>query len=127
MNQYARLNALRRDLYYDHWGHKDSPYTWDGIDPAELAIEYNCSEKEVKKVMASIAQQHPNPKKSKEKKLAEAAPNNGDCRSCGAPIVWIDKHPCDPAIVKGVSADGSIQSVRISHFATCPDADKWRK
>lgn len=40
------------------------------------------------------------------------------CRSCGAPITWVKTEsgkwmPLDP--------DGT------SHFATCPDAAKWRK
>lgn len=44
--------------------------------------------------------------------------NLGRCRSCRAPIQWCRHHvsarsaPFDP--------DGT------SHFATCPDAPKWR-
>ena len=76
------------------------------------------------------------------------------CRSCGADIIWIitktgRKMPCnaepiffDLADMKGegvktfVKDDGTIaigienpegQEVGyISHFATCPEADKWR-
>jgi hypothetical protein len=41
------------------------------------------------------------------------------CRSCGADVVWITttlgrKMPVDPGTGE-------------SHFATCPQADKWRK
>jgi hypothetical protein len=40
------------------------------------------------------------------------------CRSCGAPILWCvtlnDRNA-------PINADGT------SHFATCPDADSWRR
>lgn len=45
--------------------------------------------------------------------------NAGKCRSCGAPVGWArhsvtwKKAPFDP--------DGT------SHFATCPDAQTWRR
>lgn len=46
-------------------------------------------------------------------------PEPATCRSCGAAIRWVvalvsrKRSPIDP--------DGT------SHFATCPDADRWRK
>jgi hypothetical protein len=47
----------------------------------------------------------------------------GKCRSCGVPIVWEvsakgHKMPMNPDPVDGK---------RISHFATCPQANTWRK
>jgi len=40
------------------------------------------------------------------------------CRSCGAPIEWVKT---DAGKWMPVDPDGT------SHFATCPDAEKWRK
>lgn len=53
------------------------------------------------------------------------------CRSCHAEIVWLktktDKLiPVDKATVK--EGDTNYDSTRhVSHFATCKDANKWRK
>ena len=124
---HPRLDALRRELHYNHWQHA---YNWNQITEQviiALAVEHNCSKKDVQRIMGEIARDNPNPNKTKNEKLAEKMPNSGKCRSCGAPIVWIDKHPCNPAIQKFVQADGTIATGRISHFSTCPDADKWRK
>lgn len=74
------------------------------------------------------------------------------CRSCGAKIIFVElasgkSMPCDPEPVSWddvdegtvlVGEDGKVyksqgslldddQSYFVSHFATCPDADKWRK
>ena len=73
------------------------------------------------------------------------------CRSCGAKIEWKTlqsgkNHPVDPDLVsvedcekgdKLVLEDGKVLVVTaederdiegyVSHFSTCPDADKWRK
>ncbi len=55
----------------------------------------------------------------------------GRCRSCGAEVVWIygatRRMICDPKVITIVTDTGEILKGRISHFATCPDADKWRK
>lgn len=50
--------------------------------------------------------------------------NAAQCRSCGEHIVWCitakgKKMPIDVPVVEGEPTT--------SHFATCPDADKWRK
>lgn len=41
------------------------------------------------------------------------------CRSCGAPIVWI--------VTRGGKRMPVDEGSRESHFATCPDAAKWRR
>jgi hypothetical protein len=53
------------------------------------------------------------------------------CRSCSAEIVWLTTKkgktiPVDRATVK--DGDHDFEYARhISHFATCPDAVRWRK
>jgi hypothetical protein len=71
------------------------------------------------------------------------------CRSCGQNILWFTlasgkKHPVDPESVNAkecddgarlVTEEGEVLTVEagddfwghVSHFSTCPDADKWRK
>lgn len=76
------------------------------------------------------------------------------CRSCGQPIVWVKlksgkANPCDPQkhsictrwgkemtivtedgrVVSGtpVALENADATGYISHFATCPNASKWRK
>jgi len=72
------------------------------------------------------------------------------CKGCGKPIVWIGKIPCDPEQIiyrkenKGslrvVTPNGEVLSAvpsdnpstatgigYISHFATCPYADRFRR
>jgi len=54
------------------------------------------------------------------------------CKSCGAPIVWVRSVinkpiPLDPKIYRVVTEDGVVVKGRISHFATCPNADKFRR
>jgi hypothetical protein len=67
------------------------------------------------------------------------------CRSCGAPIVWAvsaksgKRMPLDARpVLNGnldLDADGTVTVVEpdptlkgyVSHHATCPDADDWRK
>lgn len=46
------------------------------------------------------------------------------CRSCGAQVVWEQtasgkKMPMD--------VEPGPDGKRVSHFATCPQADEWRK
>lgn len=40
------------------------------------------------------------------------------CRSCAAPVLWVDTYGGKRA---PLNADGT------SHFATCPQADQWRR
>lgn len=55
----------------------------------------------------------------------------GKCRSCDAPIVWFRTRegkniPIDAATV--LPEDVNLELPRhVSHFATCPDAAKFRK
>ena len=60
------------------------------------------------------------------------------CRSCGAPIIWMvteqgKKIPVDPDDVDEIDLEYEEgtpifdPSTHISHFATCPDANKWRR
>lgn len=74
------------------------------------------------------------------------------CRSCGASIIWLPtesgkKMPCDAKPIPYtedpagnltlVTSDGRVVRAKadatsdfvgyVSHFATCPDANKWRR
>jgi len=59
--------------------------------------------------------------------------SSGNCRSCGASIVWVvlrgsgKPHPCDPGMLTVVTDVGQIVKGRGSHFATCPKADDFRR
>jgi hypothetical protein len=65
----------------------------------------------------------------------------GICRSCGRPIEWAElmsgaRHPFDPPI-RPIRSQSVLMGGRVveevdtttssTHFATCPDAAKWRK
>lgn len=60
------------------------------------------------------------------------------CRSCGAEIKWIETKagkmmPVDPTPLEegegvlGKVVDDGSGTLYISHFATCLEADSWRK
>lgn len=54
------------------------------------------------------------------------------CRSCGAGILWMltsSKRmiPVDAATCPDHKAEVFDPKTMTSHFATCPDAAKWRK
>jgi hypothetical protein len=66
--------------------------------------------------------------------------NAATCRSCGAPIVWIEltsgrRAPFDGrdlAFVRTALVDGRLvgeidTTVSISHLSSCPDASTWRR
>lgn len=49
--------------------------------------------------------------------------NEAECRSCGAPIIW-----CLTKNGKKMPVDfPESNEPTTSHFATCPDGEKWRK
>lgn len=49
--------------------------------------------------------------------------NESECRSCGAPILW-----CITAKGKKMPVDvPTDDGPTTSHFATCPEANQWRK
>lgn len=84
----------------------------------QVADAHACSADYVRRVMGLIQKEFPKP--------TPKHPNESRCKSCGAPIVWMGKHPCDIPILKGVTADGQVHRFRQLHSETCPDADKWR-
>jgi hypothetical protein len=55
------------------------------------------------------------------------------CSSCQAPVVWFrtrsgKRMPVDAASTLPTDAEHQLDLKRhISHFATCPDRDTWRK
>ncbi len=71
--------------------------------------------------------------------MSEIILDVSDCRSCGAPIFWAitpsgKRIPLDaePVEQRGlfVFDNGYAKPPPVvyqSHFATCPDADSWRK
>lgn len=55
-----------------------------------------------------------------------------NCRSCGKKISFVmmksgKLNPVDENYISVVTDHGDIIRGRESHFATCPDAGKWRK
>ncbi|MEA3346945.1 MAG: hypothetical protein U9Q21_02510 [Candidatus Auribacterota bacterium] len=67
--------------------------------------------------------------------------NKSTCRSCGAPVIWatdikgkkqiLDANPKRVYIISTILRDDEnvveLRNGFESHFATCPDAGKWRK
>lgn len=68
----------------------------------------------------------------------------GRCRSCGAPVVWVEtvrgtRIPFNPPLAIARTQETLLagddtrtiehvdSAVSTSHFATCPDATQWRK
>jgi len=54
------------------------------------------------------------------------------CRGCGQEIGWIEtvkgaSMPVDPEKVIIITKDGRSESGFVSHFATCPEAKRFRK
>ena len=54
------------------------------------------------------------------------------CSGCGEDIVFIDtvagrKMPCNTRVVVITADDGQTYRGRVSHFATCPKAQQFRK
>jgi hypothetical protein len=70
--------------------------------------------------------------------LAHRTVTRGTCRSCGADIEWVEtvsgsRMPFNPPVrfVTQFDLDDDVAEVdraaSVSHFATCPDADRWRR
>jgi len=112
----SALETLKQELLDDHWRHC---YSWKGLSPVKIAKQQGCSADDVRSLMFEI--QKENPPKPKETNHRKST-----CKYCGAEIVWIGKHPCDPPVLKGVTADGKVHAFRQSHFATCPRANQAR-
>ena len=52
------------------------------------------------------------------------------CKSCNAEIVWIKTNVSKPILVNADTYNGDEiynSKLHTSHFATCPDANKWRR
>lgn len=54
------------------------------------------------------------------------------CKSCGAAITWVvtnggKRMPLNPERRTVVTDAGAVVTGRESHFATCPQADAWRR
>lgn len=55
-----------------------------------------------------------------------------NCKSCGAEIVWLKTNnnkniPVDRNSIIDEDATIFDPNQMISHFATCPDSEKWRE
>ena len=98
---------------------------WAGLSIEKLAKRYGCEMNKVRMTMAQIALKNKKPKKE----------DKGTCASpkCGMPIKWIktlaEKDMCvDPG--GGVVIDpatGEVVRGFVPHWATCKDADYFRK
>lgn len=112
----SSLETLKQELLDDHWRHC---YSWKGLSPVKIAKQHGCSPDDVRSLMFEIQKENPPKPKANHRKST--------CKYCGAEIVWIGKHPCDPPVLKGVTADEKVHAFRQSHFATCPRANQARK
>lgn len=119
MSAYARLDALKRELRFDHWEHV---YNWIGIDEQmiqAIAKRHACTPQQVKDAMKAIEKQYPKPNRSRTAKAAEKMVNSSTCKYCGEVIVWIGNTPCNPTIFKGVTVEEKVVLVRELHTETC--------
>ena len=125
MKDRRRYSFMRTELTDDHWL---VYYDWLNADPVRLSERYHCTPKQVEEMMRRIERENPKPKdfESKDETLAKKSPNGDTCEFCELPIVWIDQQPCNPAILKFVTADGKIATGRESHKETCPHANRWQ-
>lgn len=73
-----------------------------------------------------------NAEQLQEKNRAAVRKSPSSCSKCKAPIYWLTtaagkSAPVDAAGVSGFSSDGTVRTVFVSHFATCPAAKDFRK
>lgn len=64
-------------------------------------------------------------------------PDPGQCRSCGASIVWVtmksgkkaplDSKPEKRVVLHPTTGKGHVVDAYVSHFVTCPDRDQHRR
>lgn len=65
--------------------------------------------------------------------VREPHPFEVRCRSCGAPVVWFrtktgKRMPVNAETTRRNDAEHMLDLKRhVSHFATCANADSWRK
>ena len=116
-----RISALERDMTYEHWLPNDSPhaYTWKGFDVDVVAAHYNVKPSQVREIMKAITAKYPPSTPDTNAELAKKSPSGDTCDKCGEPIVWVQFQPCNPRIIRGVSADGNRHTVRENHRETC--------
>lgn len=53
------------------------------------------------------------------------------CKFCGAPLIWIKtpanaNAPLDACPIDGLDANGEHHRIHLSHFSTCPEAERVR-
>lgn len=68
-----------------------------------------------------------------EEQIRRVHPLSTRCSSCGASIVWFrtktgKRMPVEESSTLPTDAEHQLDLKRhVSHFATCTDAEKWRK
>ena len=116
-------DQLYVELLETHWL---ECYSWRGLEIASLEKRYVQDKATILSVMREIAHTHRNP--DLPEVIGEKA-----CRSCGMPMVFMavqgesKPHPCDIRQRKILTKRGVFELGRESHFASCPDAEWWRK
>ena len=112
--------AIFEELLENHWRHV---YSWRSLEMDTLIERYEQPRKVILEILREIAHTHPSPD----------VPAKTTCKSCGMAIVFMQDeikakaHPCDPKIHRILGVDRRFHDGRESHFASCPDADWWRK
>lgn len=57
----------------------------------------------------------------------EPEPHVSACRSCRAPVMWATNEQSGKRMPFDPASDRLTPPISVSHFATCPDAQKWRR
>ena len=118
---HPRISAMERDITTKHWLPNDSElsYTWHTLNVEEVAAHYHTSQKTVRETLKRIEAKYPKPVPDTAAELARNSPSGDTCDKCGEPIVWVQFQPCNPRVIRGVSADGNRHTVRENHRETC--------